>query len=167
MNKSFIHPHSLFTSVLFTAALLLSIMLSSSCGGSKSTANPSSVTGNWTVTLYNSNNTGVYVFTTALNQENGSPTISSPITGSNLNLTSANKACFDATSSAKQTGVYTVSGNFNGLTATTVQLSIEGSLGNLGLLGTFVTNSVSGFWTLSTTGPNTCETSGTFLMTRS
>ncbi len=150
-----------------TAFLVCTAILVSSCGSSSSTANPNSVTGNWSITLYNSSNVAAYVFTTTLNQANGSPTISSPIAGSNLSLTTANKACFDATSSAKQTGLYTVSGNFNGLTATTVQLSVEGNPGTLSLLGTMASNSVSGSWSLASTGPETCDKSGTFLMTRS
>ena len=164
MNKCFIHTCRALT----IALVLVSTFFIASCGGGKkSTANPNSVTGNWTVTLYNSSNNPTYAFTTTLNQENGSPTISSPVTGSNLAITTADKACFDGTSSAKQTGVYTVSGNFNGLTATTLQLSIEGNPGTVSMLGTFVTSNVSGSWSLATTGPGTCNVSGTFLMTRS
>lgn len=163
MNKCFVRARS----AAVTAFLLCTVFIISSCGSSSSTASPNSVTGNWSVTLYNSSNVASYVFTTTLNQENGTPTISSPITGSKFNLTTANKACFDGTNSAKQTGLYTVSGNFNGLTATTVQLSIEGNPGTVSLLGTFTTNSVSGSWLLATTGPDSCDKSGTFLMTRS
>ncbi len=136
------------------------------CGSGSSTANPNSATGNWKVTLFDSNNNNVYEFTTKLNQQITAPASTSPVTGSDLNLSKKDAACFDASSSATQTGVYTVSDNFNGLTATTLQLTIEGSPGTMSMRGTFTTTGVSGPWSLTTTGSG-CVVNGTFLMIRS
>ncbi len=147
-----------------TLAILVIFAVLAGCGTS-STANPNSVTGNWSVTLFNSSNTAVYAFTTKLNQQVASPATSSPVTGSDLNLTAKNAACFDASSSSKQDGVYTVSDNFNGLTANTLQLMIDGSPGVLSMKGTFTTSGISGPWSLTTTGTG-CDLTGTFLATR-
>lgn len=153
------------------AVILATFLCLAACGDGSSTANPSSVTGNWTVTLYDSNNSPLYVFTTKLNQEIASPSTTSPITGSNLNMTTdSTKTCFTAGSSAEQTGLYTINDNFNGLTTNTVRLNIKGNAENSGaatldLRGTFTTRGVSGPWTLTT--PNAdCLKSGVFLMTR-
>lgn len=149
-------------------AILASLVILAACGGSSSTATPTTVTGNWSVTLLDSNNVAAYVFTTTLNQQIASPTTTSPITGSNLKVTTTNNACFNAASDAQQTGVFTVNAVFNGLTTNTVQLSVAGSPGTVSMNGTFTTNAVSGPWTLTNaTAPSTCAMSGTFLMTRS
>lgn len=149
---------------LIVTAMFFSI---TGCGGGSSTANPNSVTGKWTVTLYNSNNVAAYVFSTTLNQEIVSPTTTSPITGAGFELTTTDpaKACFNATSTAQQTGIYTVNDSFNGLMANTAQLTIQGSPGTISLKGSFTTSGISGPWSLVTTGTG-CDLSGTFLMVR-
>lgn len=148
-------------------AMLASLIMLASCGTSSSSAAPTTVTGNWSVTLFDANNNAAYVFTTTLNQQVASPTTTSPITGSNLNVTTTTSSCFSAASNATQTGVFTVNAVFNGLTADTVQLTINGTPGIVSMNGTFTTNAVSGPWTLTNAGSGcTGATSGTFLMTR-
>jgi hypothetical protein len=146
-------------------AVMVSLIILNACGGGTSTATPTSVTGNWSVQLFDSNNVAAYAFTTTLNQQVASPATSSPITGSNLNLKTTVNSCFQAASNAAQTGTFTVNGLFNGLTANTVVLNIAGNPGTLVLTGTFTTNAVSGGWTLAT-ADTSCAVSGTYLMTR-
>lgn len=152
---------------LATLAAIAILVLLAGCGGGSSTANPNSTTGNWSVTLFNSNNVPVYAFTTKLNQQIATPSSTSPITGSNLNLTTTDpsKTCFNANSSAEQTGVYTVNDTFNGLSVNSVQLTVVGAPGTISMRGPFTTSSISGPWTLVTTGTG-CDVSGTFLMNR-
>ncbi len=152
-----------------TIVMLASIIFLSACGSSPSTATPTSVTGNWSVTLFDSNNATAYAFTTTLNQQIASPTTTSAITGTALNLTATDpaKACFNASSTAQQTGLFTVNGVFNGLTTNTVALTINGAPGTINLLpAPFTTNAISGPWTLTNTTGTGCVVSGTFLMTR-
>ena len=161
-------PFVLVKQIAIVTAIALIIIMLASCGGG-STANPSTVTGNWTITLYNTSNVASYVITTSLNQQVASPSVSSPVTGSNLALTADPSAngCFAADSSAKQTGVFTVNDNFQGMTINTLQLTIQGSTGTITLRGPFATTGISGPWQLQTTVPNcTLSSSGTFMMTR-
>jgi hypothetical protein len=170
--KSFVMTKQL---AIFTTFVLLITL--AACGSGSSTANPNSVTGNWNVTLFDSNNSPAYVFTTTLNQQIASPSISSPVTGSKLNVTTTTTACFDAGSTAQQAGTYTLSDTFNGLSSNTLQLTITSTTGNCGasgappcdvidMRGTFTTDQISGPWHLTTTGAG-CATDGTFLMQRS
>lgn len=156
-------------------AVFASLIILTACGGGSSTAAPTNVTGNWSVTLFDLNNAPAYVFTTTLNQQIASPTTTSPITGSNFNLTTGDKTCFSTISTATQTGVFTVNDVFNGLTTNTVRLRVGeagASSDSLSTTGTFTTNAISGPWTLGPNTasappiPSTCAVSGTFLMTR-
>jgi hypothetical protein len=160
---------------LAIATALVSLIILTACGSGTSTASPTSVTGNWSVTLFDSNNAAAYVFTTTLNQQIASPATTSPITGSNFNLTTGDKTCFNTISTATQTGVFTVNDVFDGLTTNTARLRVGDAGENsdsLSMTGTFTTNAISGPWTLGPNTasappiPSTCVTSGTFLMTR-
>jgi hypothetical protein len=164
--KSFVH----LKQFAVLAAIALTITMLASCGSS-STTNPNSVSGNWTVTFYNASNSSnnvSYVMTTTLNQQNPSPSTSSPVTGTNLTVTTNNESgCFAVDSSTTQSGILTVDDNFNGQTINTLQLTIQSSSGTIIMRGPFTTSGISGPWALTLQSPNPgCSTSGTFLMTK-
>jgi len=134
------------------------LMLVACGGGSSSGSN--TVTGNWTATLTNTDDTPAFVFTTSLTQSNGST-----VTGANLTFTTST-GCF--TSAASQTGSFVLSGNFNSNITGAFQLTITSATpsGNtLTLQGTVNNNAITGTWTLTGLTPG-CTGSGNFTLTR-
>jgi hypothetical protein len=89
------------------------------------------------------------------------------VTVTNLTFT-ASQSCFD--SGATATGSFAVTGNMNGVTTGTFEMTIMSGASNsnganqLLLQGTLTNNSITGNWTLSGTGAG-CTGSGTFTMT--
>jgi hypothetical protein len=141
--------------IVFFLAIALIL---TACGGGSSSSN--TLTGNWTATLTNTDQTPAFVFTTSLTQSNGST-----VTGTNLTFTTST-GCF--TSAASQTGSFILSGNFNGNMTGTFQLTITSATpsGNtLTLQGNVNNNAITGTWTLSGLTPG-CTGTGNFTFTR-
>jgi hypothetical protein len=143
--------------LVLASALIFTL---TACGGGNSQAN--TVTGNWTAALSNTDGSPALAFTTTLNQNSGSSTVNV----NNLSFTTTS-ACFPGTSTA--TGAFVLSGNFNGQTTGSFQLTVQSGTtmsGNLlTLQGTVNNNTVSGTWTLTgvTSG---CSGSGNFTMNK-
>ena len=119
--------------IVFFLAIALIL---TACGGGSSSSN--TLTGNWTATLTNTDQTPAFVFTTSLTQSNGST-----VTGTNLTFTTST-GCF--TSAASQTGSFILSGNFNGNMTGTFQLTITSATpsGNTLTLQGTVNNNAAG-----------------------
>jgi len=136
------------------------IFIATACGGGNSSTN--TLTGNWTAALSDPNGSPALAFTTSLKQSSGS----SAVDVNNLSFTTST-ACFPGSSTA--TGAFVLSGNFNGQTKGSFQMTVQsGSTmsGNmLSLQGTVNNNTVSGTWTLTgvTSG---CAGSGNFTMNK-
>jgi hypothetical protein len=139
--------------------LVVSTMLSS-CGGGGSTS--STVTGNWTAALSNPDASPAFAFTTSLNQSSGSTSVN--VTTLSF---STSTQCFS--SGSTETGSFVLSGNFNGQTQGTYQMTIQSGTpsGNLlTLQGSVKDNTISGTWTL-TGGTSGCSGTGNFVMNKS
>ena len=137
---------------------LASALILAACGGGSSSSN--TLTGNWTATLTNTDQTPAFVFTTSLTQSNGST-----VTGTNLTFTTST-GCF--TSAASETGSFILSGNFNGNMTGTFQLTITSATpsGNtLTLQGNVNNNAITGTWNLTSLTPG-CTGTGNFTFTR-
>jgi hypothetical protein len=143
--------------LVLASALIFTL---TACGGGTSQTN--TVTGNWTAALSNPDGSPALAFTTSLNQTSGSSTVNV----NNLSFTTS-AACFPGTSTA--TGAFVLSGNFNGQTKGSFQLTVQSGTtmsGNLlTLQGSVNNNIVSGTWTLTglTSG---CAGSGNFTMNK-
>jgi hypothetical protein len=143
---------------VFTSALIL---IATACGGGNSRMN-NTVTGNWTAALSNPDGSPALAFTTSLKQNSGD----SAVDVNNLSFTTS-AACFPGSSTA--TGAFVLSGNFNGQTKGSFQMTVQSGTtmsGNLlTLQGTVNNNMVSGTWTLTgvTSG---CAGSGNFTMNK-
>jgi hypothetical protein len=138
--------------------LVIGLILTA-CGGGSSNSSDT-LTGNWTATLINTDQTPAFVFTTSLTQSNGST-----VTGTNLAFTVAT-GCF--TSAASQTGSFVLSGNFNGNISGSFQLTITSATpsdNTLTLQGTVNNNAITGGWTLAGLTPG-CTGEGDFTFTR-
>ena len=120
------------------------ICIATACGGGNSSTN--TVTGNWTAALSNPDGSPALAFTTSLKQNSGTSTV----IVNNLSFTSSS-ACFPGSSTA--TGAFVLSGDFNGQTKGSFQLTVQSGTtmsGNLlTLQGTVNNNVVSGTWTLT------------------
>src|ERR1700688_512113 len=137
--------------------LAIALILTSWGGGSSSS---NTLTGNWTATLTNTDQTPAFTFTTSLTQSNGST-----VTGTNLAFT-VSTGCF--TSAASQTGAFVLSGNFNGNITGSFQLTITSATpsdNTLTLQGTVNNNAITGGWTLAGLTPG-CTGEGDFTFTR-
>jgi hypothetical protein len=143
--------------LVLTSAL---IFISVGCGGGNSQTN--TVTGNWTAALSNPDGSPALAFTTSLKQNSGSSTVNV----NNLSFTSSS-ACFPGTSTA--TGAFAMSGDFNGQTKGSFQMTVQSGTtmsGNLlTLQGSVNNNTVSGTWTL-TSVTSGCAGSGNFTMNK-
>jgi outer membrane lipopolysaccharide assembly protein LptE/RlpB len=145
---------------LAMAAPLALMLVLAACGGSNSSSNP--VSGNWSATLTDQSGIMDFTFTTSLQQNGGN------VSGTNLTITTGSP-CFD--SGASETGSFTFSGNMNGQTSGSFNLTIQSEAnspdGNntMTLQGTLNNNTISGSWTLAGTGTG-CFGSGNFTMTR-
>src|SRR3954452_13601551 len=150
------------TSLKLQILLVLAVVgILSACGGGNSQTNM--LTGNWTAALSDPNGSPALAFTTSLQQSNGGSTVNV----SNLSFTT-NQSCFPSGSTA--TGAFVLSGNFNGQTSGSFQMTVQSdtSTANSNLLtlqGTDHNNVISGTWTLTgvTSG---CTGSGNFIMNR-
>jgi hypothetical protein len=130
----------------------------SACGGGTSTS--STVTGNWTATLSNPDSSPAFAFTTSLNQTGGSTSVN--VTA--LSFTTST-SCFS--SGTTETGSFALSGNFNGQTQGTYQMTVQSvtpSDNLLTLQGTVKDKTISGTWTLA--GAAGCSGSGNFVMNK-
>jgi len=144
-----------FRMVFFVAVSLIL----TACGGGNSNV-LDTLTGNWTATLTNTDQTPAFTFTTSLSQSNGTT-----LTGTNLTFT-VSTGCF--TSAASQTGSFVLSGNFNGNITGSFQLTITSatpSNNTLTLQGTVNNNAIIGGWTLAGLTPG-CTGAGDFTLTR-
>jgi len=143
---------------VLTSALIL---IATACGGGNSQMN-NTVTGNWTAALSNPDGSPALAFTTSLKQNSGD----SAVDVNNLTFTTS-AGCFPGSSTA--TGAFVLSGNFNGQTKGSFQMTVQSGTtmsGNLlTLQGTVNNNMVSGAWTLTgvTSG---CAGSGNFTMNK-
>jgi hypothetical protein len=139
--------------------LLVSSAMLCAFGGGTSTS--STVTGNWTATLSNPDSSPAFAFTTSLNQSSGSTSVNVKA----LSFTTST-SCFS--SGTTETGSFALSGNFNGQTQGTYQMTVQSGTPSDNLLtlqGTVKDKTISGTWTLvGTTG---CSGSGNFVMNKS
>lgn len=144
------------------AGLLAVALLLGACGNSGSNPN-NSINGNWSATLLDVNGKAVFGFTTVLASIG-----TGELTVTNFKFTTTSP-CFG--SGSTETGGFSLSGNFNGMTmgafTLTVQSGATGSNGSntLTMQGTVNNNTVSGTWTLTGTGAG-CTGSGNFTMNR-
>ncbi len=139
-------------------AMMACIALLCSCGNSSSS---NTISGNWSAALSNTDGSQALAFTTSLSQSNGSSTVMV----NNLRF-STSTPCFS--SDATETGSFVLSGNFNGQTQGSFQLTVQSSMqgGNLlTLQGKDQGNTVSGTWTLTGTTAG-CAGSGNFTMNK-
>jgi len=140
--------------------LVSALIFSTACGGGNSTNNR--LTGNWTAALSNPDGSPALAFTTSLNQMSGTSTVAV----NNLSFTTST-ACFPGSSTA--TGAFVLSGDFNGQTKGSFQMTVQSGTtmsGNLlTLQGTVNNNVVSGSWTL-TGATSGCASSGNFTMNK-
>ncbi len=140
--------------------LASALIFSTACGNSNSANNM--LNGNWTAALSNPDGSPALAFTTSLKQQSGTSTVNV----SNLSFTTST-ACFPGSSTA--TGAFVLSGDFNGQTKGSFQMTVQSGSsmsGNLlTLQGTVNNNVVSGTWTLTgvTSG---CAGSGNFTMNK-
>jgi len=141
------------------AALLIASVTLIGCG-SNSNSDSSNINGTWNATLMsNGGGSTAFTFGTSL-KVNGDNSLSI----SNFSFTS-DSACF--VSGEKESGSFTLSGNFNGQVKGSFGFSVlSGSpSGNtLTLSGTANGNTISGTWSL--TGSGGCTGSGNFTMTK-
>jgi hypothetical protein len=141
--------------------LASALIFSTACGGGNSQTN-NTVTGNWTAALSNPDGSPAFAFTTSLKQNSGSSTVDV----NSLSFTTS-AACFPGSST--ETGAFVLSGDSNGQTKGSFQLTVQSGstmTGNLlTLQGTVNNNVVSGAWTLTgvTSG---CAGSGNFTMNK-
>jgi hypothetical protein len=140
----------------FVNLILFSTMLLAACGG----GNSGNVNGTWTASLTNPDGSPAFNFTTSLTQNNGTN-----VSGTNINFTTSSP-CFSTVSS--ETGGFTLSGNTNGVTTGSFELTIQSGTpsGNVMTLnGTLNNNTITGTWTLTgvTSG---CTGNGNFTMNR-
>jgi hypothetical protein len=138
--------------------LVLGLMLGACGGGSSSNSN--NINGNWTAALSDATGAPAFAFTTSLIQNSGTV-----VSVTNLSFTTATP-CF--ASGGSGTGLFILSGNFNGNVTGTFQLTIQSgtpSSNVFTLQGTVKNNTISGTWTLTgvTSG---CSGSGNFTMTK-
>ncbi len=146
---------------LIWLVLASALIFSTACGGGNSQTN-NTVTGSWTAALSNPDGSPALAFTTSLKQNSGSSTVSV----NNLSFTTS-EGCFPGSSTA--TGAFVLSGDFNGQTKGSFQLTVQSGTtmsGNLlTLQGSVNNNTVSGTWTLTgvTSG---CAGSGNFTMNK-
>jgi len=131
------------------------------CGGGNSQKDM--LTGNWTAALSDASGSPALAFTTSLHQSSGSSTVNV----TNLSFTT-NQSCFSSSSTA--TGAFVLSGNFNGQTNASFQMTVQSgtTAANSNLLtlqGSDHNNVISGTWTLTgvTSG---CAGSGNFTMNK-
>src|SRR6185369_10054777 len=99
---------------VLTSALIL---IATACGGGNSQMN-NTVTGSWTAALSNPDGSPALAFTTSLKQNNGTSTVSV----NNLSFTTS-EGCFPGSSTA--TGAFVLSGDFNGQTKGSFQLTVQ------------------------------------------
>ena len=151
---------------VFAVSLLLIFVLSLiACGGgyggnsSGTTTTTSGVDGNWTTTMLNSSGAQVMVFTSAISHS-GTYTV----TATNMQFTTG-MACFPTGASA--TGAVMPSGNANSFGMTIQSANTTGTMNTtvLTLQGSLTNATVSGTWTMNgiTSG---CSGSGSFSMTK-
>jgi hypothetical protein len=143
-------------------ALLALGLLLTACGSSNGSNTNSSINGNWTATLLDTNGKPVFNFTTALASSG-----SAGLVISNFKFTTSSP-CFGA--SPTESGGFSLGGNFNGNVSGSLTMTIQsgsGASGNnlLSLQGTVHNNTVSGTWTLTGTGAG-CTGSGNFSMNK-
>lgn len=140
--------------------LASALIFSTACGNSSSKNNM--LTGSWTAALSNPDGSPALAFTTSLQQKSGSSTVNI----NNLAFTTQT-ACFSGSSTA--TGAFVLSGDFNGQTKGSFQMTVQSGTamsGNLlTLQGSVNNNVISGTWTLTgvTSG---CAGSGNFTMNK-
>jgi hypothetical protein len=140
--------------------VLALIFISTACGGGNSSTN--TLTGNWTAALSDPNGSPALAFTASLKQSSGS----SAVDVNNLSFTTSTE-CFPGSSTA--TGAFVLSGDLNGQTKGSFQMTVQSGAtmsGNLlTLQGKVNNNTVSGTWTLTgvTSG---CAGSGNFTMNK-
>ena len=145
-------------SVVCTLAMILA-----GCGGNGSN---STVNGNWSATLTNIDGSAALAFNLTLN-ENSTGVVSV----TNLSFTTNSNSCFDQSSTGA--GQFTLTGNLNGVTTGTLNLTIKSGASNanganqLTLNGTLNqsagSNTITGQWNLTGTGSG-CTGNGNFTM---
>jgi hypothetical protein len=127
-------------------------------GCSTSNSNSTSVNGNWSASLTNSQSGQTnYAFTTTLTESNGGG-----VTVTNFKFTSAGSCFVDGQTS--ESGTFTLSGNFNGNVTGTFGMTINSTNSNNATLvlqgGVGPNNTLTGTWVLS--GSTACSGSGNF-----
>jgi len=95
--------------------LVLALVLAA-CGGGNSKQDM--LSGNWTVALSDPNGSPALAFTTTLHQSDGNSTVNV----TNLDFTT-NQSCSPSSSTA--TGAFVLSGNFNGQTSGSFQMTVQ------------------------------------------
>jgi hypothetical protein len=148
------------------ATVALAALSLTACGGGSSTT--TSVTGSWTTTFADATGRTIYVMDLSLTQAGNNA-----VSVSNHTVPAPyDSSCFDGLQTLS--GSLTLNGTFNGVTANTLNLRIEGAkpgaagFNILTLNGAVSGNAVSGAWVFEAGGG--CDMppgSGNFTMTKS
>src|SRR5579864_4408537 len=139
---------------LAVVTLLVVTLALASCGSNSHGAG--NINGTWAATL-SSTGPDTFAFNTVLTV-NGDGSLGS----SNFTFKVNNTQCFPSTT--KESGSFTLQGNFNGQVSGLFQYTITGAEGNLlSLNGTVQNGQITGTWTL--TGAIGCSGNGNFTMT--